>query len=179
MLLSIGFPYIIPKEIYNRHPIALNIHPTLLPHYRGPTTGAYIIMNNEKFSGSTIHLMNEKVDSGPIISQFKISLTSFDTIRSMQRKVYDAEPFLLLDAIKRLDQGFKPQPQNEFKATYYSKKRLPKDSQINPEKTLNQLFNEIRACDPDDFPAFFFYEGQKVCIRLWRPEKSKDEDDMI
>jgi hypothetical protein len=42
-----------------------------------------------------------------------------------------------------------------------------------------ELWNEIRACDPDDYPAFFVIHGQKVCIRLWRPEKPEDEFDLI
>lgn len=178
-LLSIGFPFIIESEIFERHPLALNIHPTLLPKYRGPTSGAYILINRESYAGSTVHLLIEDVDQGAIVAQSKVALTPFDTLRSMQRKVYDTEPSLIIDAIKRLDRGDCLIEQDEAKASIYPRVRKPIDSIIDPTKSLIDLVDEIRACDPEDFPAYFVHHGEKVCIRLWRPEKPLDEGDLI
>jgi methionyl-tRNA formyltransferase len=85
---------------------------------------------------------------------------------------------LLIDALQLMDTpGFEPMQQDESQATIYPKKRRPEDSEIDPNKSLVELFDTIRACDPQDFPAFFFIEGQRVCIRLWRPERPVEEDD--
>jgi hypothetical protein len=46
-------------------------------------------------------------------------------------------------------------------------------------KPLRELYNEIRACDAAGYPAYFFVEGEKVCIKLWRPCKPAGEGDMI
>jgi methionyl-tRNA formyltransferase len=158
---------------------ALNIHPTLLPKYRGPTTGAYILINNESESGSTIHFLEEEADKGDIVLQSRVVLNPFDTPRSLQRKVYETEPSLIIDALHNLDLGAIPYQQDEGIATSYPKKRKPEDSKIDPTKSLLDLFNEIRACDPLDYPAYFEYLGQKVCIKLWRPEKSEEQNDEI
>ncbi len=178
VLLSVGFPYIIPSRILYRHKWRLNIHPTLLPKYKGPTSAAYILINGETRSGSTVHIMEDEVDSGAIVCQSVVEVDPFDTVRSLQRKVYATEPELIIEAVKRLDSGAPLIYQNVSEGTIY-KKRVPADSEIDPKKSLVDLFNYIRACDPDEFPAFFYWKGQKVCIRLWRPNKGPDEEDMI
>lgn len=180
VLLSIGFPFLLPAALLARHPLALNVHPTLLPAYRGPTSGAYILLNGERASGSTVHLIEAEVDSGDIVAQSRVELTRFDTIRSLQRKVYATEPGLLLRALDHLDAGEIPRRQDASLASLYPKKRTPEDSRVDPSRPLLELYDAIRACDPDDFPAFFEIEGQKVCIRLWRPDRPpEDGPDMI
>lgn len=178
-LLSIGFPYLIPHDAYSRFQPALNVHPTLLPKYRGPTTGAHIILNGERESGSTVHHITDEMDRGDVVAQSRISIGTFDTIRSMQRKVYESEPDLVLMALACVESGKSPEPQNEALASEYPKRRRPEDSEIDPRKPLLDLINEIRASDADDFPAFFYYNGEKVCIRLWRPEKDASSYDEI
>lgn len=179
-LLSIGFPYLVSPEILSLFKTSLNVHPTLLPHYRGPTTAAYIIINGETEAGSTVHLMDSGMDTGDIVLQRKVGLTRFDTIRSLQRKVYALEPDLVVDALNRLETpGYTPVPQDEPRATVYPAKRKPKDSEIDPARPLIALYDTIRACDPDEFPAYFYVEGQKVCIRLWRPERPADDPDTL
>ncbi|MEO5328831.1 MAG: hypothetical protein H7829_11380 [Magnetococcus sp. THC-1_WYH] len=178
-LLSIGFPYLIPIELLMFFQPALNVHPTQLPRYRGPTTGAYILMNNERESGSTVHYMTEQMDRGDIVVQSQVALTPFETIRSLQRKVYSREPDLVMEALTALENGTEVQSQDENLASEFPKKRTPADSEIDPTRPLNELFDQIRACDPNEFPAFFMRHGQKICVRLWRPEKTEEEYDEI
>ena len=180
-LLSVGFPFLLSQEMLGLFPLCLNVHPTLLPRYRGPASGAYILINHEHESGSTVHLIDGGMDTGPIVLQYRVPLTPFDTIRSLQRKVYSIEPKLVADALVALDTpGFALVPQDETQATAYHEKRRPKDSEIDPHKSVLELFDFIRACDPDEFPAFFFAAGQRVCIRLWRPEREPgDDNDML
>jgi len=168
-LLSVGFPYIIPEQLLQIYKIALNIHPAPLPKYRGPTTGAYLLINNEKFSGATVHLMTGGADMGPIVRQSKVVVGPFDTVRSVQRKVYESEPNLLIAALKDLDAGVEPIAQDENRAFAFLRRRTPDDSQIDPALPLQDLINQIRACDPEEFPAYFIYYGEKVCIKFWRP----------
>ena len=178
-LLSIGFPYILPKELLSNFHPAINIHPTLLPRYRGATTGAYILINNERESGSSVHFLTEHMDRGDIIKQSRVEISPFDTIRSVQRKVYEREPQLLIDALDALERGVKASPQDENCASEYPQKRTPADSEIDPSIPLVNLINQIRACDPDNFPAYFMFNGEKVCIKLWRPEKPAEDFDLI
>jgi methionyl-tRNA formyltransferase len=178
-LLSIGFPYLLAGECLARHPIAINVHPTLLPAYRGPTSGAYILINAERETGATVHIMEEGADRGNILSQVRVELSPFDTLRSMQRKTYAAEGEALIAAAELLAEGGRGEAQNEAAASEFHALRKPEDSQLDANRPLADLVDEIRACDPDDFPAFFFHHGEKLCIRLWRPEKPEDEEDLL
>lgn len=181
ILVSCGYPYILDREDIALARYAINVHPTLLPKYRGYRSGPYVIINGETKTGVTIHFLTEEMDRGDIILQREIDLTLFDTPRSAYRKCQEIEPKALFDAIQLLKTDtFCAQPQNEADATEYNHLRTPIDSEIDPNKTLTDLYNEIRACDPDDYPAFFYVGGKKVCIRLWRPVRlSEDREDMI
>lgn len=176
LLLSIGFPHIVSEETFLSHPLAINIHPTLLPKYRGPTTGAYILQNNEKITGSSVHIMSKKADVGDILGQSVVKLNSFDTIKSMQKKVYTSEPTLVLSILKKLKKGIIPIKQNKRYSLTYNKVRKPQDSKIDIKKSMFNLINDIRACDPKKFPAYFIYKNQKVCIKLWRLKKNNEDE---
>ncbi len=69
----------------------LNIHPSLLPKYKGLNTHLKAIKNNEKFSGATIHKVNKKLDSGKIILQKKVKILKRDNVRSLQKKILKIE----------------------------------------------------------------------------------------
>ena len=178
-LLSVGFPYILPATALMRHPIAVNLHPTLLPKYRGPTSAAYILINDEKESGSTAHFMTADVDDGDIIAQRSFALTPFDTVRSVQRKSYALETALVNDLLEALHEGQCGTAQDASLASTYPKPRTPEDSRVDPTLPLVELVNAIRGCDPVNYPAFFEYHGEKMCIRLWRPEKPDEDEDCL
>ena len=79
--------------------IAINVHPTLLPKYRGYRSGPFILINGENESGVTIHKLVEEMDKGDIIKQKSFSITKFDTTKSVFRKAREIEPKLLYEAI--------------------------------------------------------------------------------
>jgi methionyl-tRNA formyltransferase len=178
-LICIGFPFKIPDFILGKYKVALNLHPTLLPKYRGPTSGAYILINNEEVTGSTVHFLTDDFDSGPIISQSKVLVSPFDTIRSMQRKVYETEPELLLNAISKIKNNELPLEQNHELASNFFIRRTPKDSEIDPNLPLTNLVNQIRANDPEHYPSFFYYLGEKMFIKVWREKKDPTEFDLL
>ena len=120
------------------------------------------------------------MDQGDIILQKEFPITSFDTTKSVFRKCLQIEPIVLYEAIQKLKEDSVIRiPQNEADVTEYTYVQTPKDSEIDRNKSLKELYNEIRACDPEDFPTFFYVEGQKVYIKLWRQNKLSEEEDMI
>ena len=80
----------------------LNIHPSLLPKYKGLNTHNRAIENKEKYSGATVHIVNEKLDSGKIILQKKIKILKSDSGKSLQKKVLKIEHTIYPKAIVRL-----------------------------------------------------------------------------
>ena len=180
VLISCGFPYMLDQSAIDSARYAINVHPTLLPEYRGYRSGPYIIMNGEKQTGVTVHFLTTEMDQGEIIAQTSFDVIPFDTTKSLFRKCQEIEPELIYSVLEQIRTGqVQVYPQDESRASVFSHIRTPEDSFIDWNKSLKELFNEIRACDPIDYPAFFFVDGQKVCIKLWRPEKPETDFDMI
>ncbi len=80
----------------------LNIHPSLLPKYKGLNTHARAIKNKDKYSGCTVHLVNAKLDSGKIILQKKIRVFKKDTVYKLKKRVQKQEYKLYPKAISKL-----------------------------------------------------------------------------
>ena len=80
----------------------LNIHPSLLPKYKGLNTHARAIKNKDKYSGCTVHLVNSKLDSGKIILQKKIKIYKKDTVFKLKKRVQKQEYKLYPKAISKL-----------------------------------------------------------------------------
>ncbi len=79
----------------------LNIHPSLLPKYKGLNTHKKVIKNKEKYSGSTVHLVNAKLDSGKIILQKKIKISKYENEKTLEKKILKIEHRLYPKAIKK------------------------------------------------------------------------------
>ena len=80
----------------------INIHPSLLPKYKGLNTHQRVLDNNEKFSGCTIHYVNPKLDSGKIILQKKVRIFKTDTINKLAKRILKQEHFLYPRALKKV-----------------------------------------------------------------------------
>tara|TARA_S200000501_G_scaffold367430_1_gene403741 strand:- start:600 stop:1184 length:585 start_codon:yes stop_codon:yes gene_type:complete len=80
----------------------INIHPSLLPKYKGLNTHQRALDNNEKFSGCTIHYVNSKLDSGKIILQKKVKILKNDTIDKLSKRILKQEHLLYPKALKKI-----------------------------------------------------------------------------
>ena len=98
-----GFMKILSKRfIKNFRGKILNIHPSLLPKYKGLNTHEKAIKNKDKFSGCTVHFVNSKLDSGKIINQKKVRIKKLDTPKSLAKKILIQEHKLYPAAIKKI-----------------------------------------------------------------------------
>ena len=80
----------------------LNIHPSLLPKFKGLNTHEKVINNNDKYSGCTVHYVNSKLDSGKIICQKKVKVKKNDTPISLAKRVLIQEHKLYPKAILKI-----------------------------------------------------------------------------
>ena len=98
-----GFMKILSKDfIIKFKGKILNIHPSLLPKYKGLNTHYRAIQNKERYSGCTVHLVNSKLDSGKIILQKKVKLSKKETPSSLQKKILKHEHILYPRAISKI-----------------------------------------------------------------------------
>ena len=80
----------------------LNIHPSLLPKYKGLNTHKKVIENNEKFSGCTVHFVNSKIDSGKIILQKKVKINKKENHKTLKKRILKQEHLLYPKALMKI-----------------------------------------------------------------------------
>jgi len=98
-----GFMTILSKNfIQNFKGKILNIHPSLLPKYKGLNTHKRVIENNEKFSGCTVHYVNASLDSGKIILQKRVRVKKNDTPKSLAKKILKQEHLIYPRSLLKL-----------------------------------------------------------------------------
>ncbi|OGG80033.1 hypothetical protein A3A39_03000 [Candidatus Kaiserbacteria bacterium RIFCSPLOWO2_01_FULL_54_13] len=134
IIFCIGSMQLIPKEVLAIPPLGVvNIHPALLPKYRGRYSTAHAIFNGEKETGATLHFMDERIDSGPIIMQEAFPIGNEDTARVVYDKFTEVGTALFKRFVESLKRGeeIASTPQDESKATYYPK-GLPSGGKMDP-----------------------------------------------
>ena len=80
----------------------LNIHPSLLPKYKGLNTHIRALANNEKFSGCTVHFVNNRLDSGKIIMQKRVKIYKSDNPKTLAKRILRQEHLIYPKAIKKI-----------------------------------------------------------------------------
>ena len=98
-----GFMKILSPNFIKRFKgIILNIHPSLLPKYKGLNTHERVLQNKEKYSGCTVHYVNSRLDSGKIILQAKVKISKKETSSSLKKRILKQEHLLYRRAIKKV-----------------------------------------------------------------------------
>lgn len=154
----------LPKKILNlpKHGI-LNIHPSLLPRLRGPSPVRSAILNNERGTGTTVIVLDEKMDHGPIITQDCVEINDKDwppLLPVLEEKLFRLGGKLLVKVMKDYIKGkVTPKPQDESKATYCEK--------IKKEDGLVDLLKDspkkiyIKYCALYGWPGIYFIKNGK------------------
>ena len=99
---------------------AINLHPSLLPRYRGPVPYYWVLANGEERTGLTIHCLDAGLDSGAILSQHEITIHPGDDEASLRRRTVAAAPGLLAQTVADVLAGrIQPEAQDESQASYF------------------------------------------------------------
>lgn len=151
LIVVSSFNQIIPKSIISLPKFGvINIHPSLLPRYRGPTPTVWTLMNGETETGVTAHFIeNDKIDSGRIIVQRRIRINASDNDGILRHKLARLSEKVLMEALRTIlikeKKAFAVQ--DEDKATFYPKYKLS-DSELDINKPLKAIVNKIKAMTP-------------------------------
>jgi len=151
VMFSLYYRYIIPGHILKILPMGgINLHPALLPKYRGCFSVPWAIINGEEYTGFTYHYMIEEVDAGPIVLQERVRIKPDDTAYSLYHRIIDVAMSRFKDVLRLVvEERYKGKPQKGI-ALYYPR-QIPYDGYIDP--TWDEKFIErfIRAMY---FPPF-------------------------
>jgi len=146
LIILAAYGQIIPREILDIPKFgALNIHPSLLPTYRGASPIQAAILNGDKETGVTIILMDEEMDHGDIISNFKFLISNKITYKELEEKLAGASADLLIKILPDWITGkIKPREQDHSKATF-CKIIKKEDGRIDWSKSAIEIERQIRA----------------------------------
>ncbi|MFV8226343.1 methionyl-tRNA formyltransferase [Christiangramia aquimixticola] len=165
VLVSVNYLFIIEEDLIKLpEKLAFNIHGSLLPKYRGRTPHVWAIINNEKVTGITAHIIDSGCDTGDIIEQIEVEIDVNDTGATILKK-YEKLYIPLIDSVllKVKDNKLQFISQDTEKASFFGK-RNPEDGKINWEWQKERIWNWVRA-QAHPYPgAFAYYHTEKVII---------------
>ncbi len=126
----------------------LNVHPSLLPGFRGPSPVQQAILDGVDETGVTVMLLDAGMDTGPVLSQQRLRLNGNETAAALTARLFEMGARLLVDTLDRHGRGEAgPQPQDGAKATV-TKLLSREDGEIDWSKTARQIARRVRAYDP-------------------------------
>ena len=106
LIILSGFMRFLSSRFVDQYPNKIiNIHPSLLPKYKGLNTHQRVLKHGETTHGTTVHFVNKFLDSGKIIAQKSIEISQDDTIESLERRIKQIEHVFYPDIIKQLCKG--------------------------------------------------------------------------
>ena len=142
---------------------SINLHASLLPHYRGAAPIQRAIMNGERETGLTTFIIRRLVDTGSILMQMKVSINDSDTFGTLSEKMSKKGADLLLKTLNRLrDNSLFPQEQDHSNATSAPKIK-ESDSCIDWGQPAEIIHNQIRGLAPKP-AAFTYFNGMRLKI---------------
>ena len=126
----------------------LNVHPSLLPKYRGPSPVASAILSGDAVTGVTIMQIDEGMDSGPIVAQRETPIGPDETTQDLTTRLFEIGSALLVEVLPRWERGeLQARPQDHSRATVTS--RLSKeDGAIDWSRSAERIAREVRAYHP-------------------------------
>lgn len=152
----------------------VNIHPSLLPKYRGPNPYLQTILNGEEYSGVTLHLVDKGYDTGAILAQEKIKIKQDDTSKELKERTVATARKLVTELLTDLNTKIvTPIPQNEKNATYYKNISGNEKMLDFTKQTSEEISRTIRALHPF-LPTYINYGKRFFIVNPYKFEILND-----
>jgi len=174
LIVVFAYGKILPKEVLEIPPYGCwNVHLSLLPKYRGASPVQWALLQGEKETGVTIMLMDEGMDTGPILLQKKLPIEEEDNLPSLLEKLSKLSVSALDEALRLFKEGkLEPKPQPE-EGVSYAPLIKKEDGYVSFEEEAEVIFRKIKAFYP--WPGVFTkFRGKLLKIHKARvlPEES-------
>ena len=145
LIISAHFQRILPRELFSKARLgAVNLHPSLLPKYRGMSPQHWPIVLGEVETGVTVHLIDEGVDTGNILRQESIVLKCDTYIHELQKMLLTVYQTIMVDAVGQLIRGDRGCVQSSVDVPYFGK-LTEEDVEISLDAGVNKAYGMIRA----------------------------------
>lgn len=166
VIVTVAYGKILPRSILSLPKYGcINLHPSLLPKYRGaaPIEGA--IIGGEKETGVTIYIMDEGLDTGDIILQRRITIPQEENSGELSERLAEAGANLLVTTLTQIEQGTATRTPQDHNIHTMTRPIISNDCLINWEWPAEKVANLVRALSPK-IGAHTFLKG--VRIKIWR-----------
>jgi len=164
-IFSFYYRQMIPELILHLAKIVpLNMHGSLLPHYRGRVPINWAVLHGETKTGATLHIMEAKPDAGDIVHQKNVPILPDETAYEVFLKVAEIAKVNLTEMIPNLLQGNVPRRPNRLQEGSYFGARKPADGLIDWQWDAQRVYNLVRAVAPPYPGAFTSIHGKQFMI---------------
>jgi methionyl-tRNA formyltransferase len=164
VIVVVAFGQLVPPGVLELAPHGcLNVHPSLLPSYRGAAPIPAAILAGDPVTGVTVMRMDEGLDTGPILAQIECTISPNDTTASLATRLADLAAQLLLETLPRWTSGeLQAQVQDDELATYFGP-LTKEDGHLDWTRSAERLDRQVRACNP--WPgAYTTWRGQRLKV---------------
>lgn len=160
----VAYGLILPQEILNAPKFGcVNVHPSLLPRWRGPSPIQYTLLHGDKEIGMTIIKMDAGIDSGDIILQQKFTLQNSDNYGNLAPKLAQLGGNMMIEALKKLRDKKAVLTKQDAAIATFSKKLEKAESEINFNLDAEEILHKIRALS-GSLTAYFKLQDEMIKI---------------
>lgn len=174
LVCVVSYGVILPKSFLRIPPLGcINVHPSMLPKYRGSAPIQWAVLNGDKTTGVTIMYLNEKMDAGDIIIQKEVEIGEDETSGELWNRLSKIGAELLEDTVKNISNGIIkriPQPEEFTLAPMLDREMSKIDWKVRKTADIKNL---VRGLNPI-MGAYSFLEGKKV--KFWKVQKIENEE---
>lgn len=162
VIVVAAFGKILPAEVLALPKFGcINVHPSLLPRHRGPSPVAAAILNGDETTGVTIMLLDEGVDSGPILSQQEVPILEDDTTGSLTARLAEIGARLLTETLPLWIEGkIIPESQDESQASY-SRPIGKEAGKVDWQLPAVEIWRRVRAFEPSP-GSYTWWKGKRL-----------------
>ena len=165
LALGSGVYDILKKEILNIPKYGIyGIHESLLPEGKGHAPLHWTILSGKKILTFTLFKMAEKIDTGSLVCHYNKVIDPLDTIYELERKRIEGIKKCSHIFFEELSQGIVVLREQTGMSTY-NPKRTKESSMLDANKPLIELWDQIRVCHNEEYPAYFEHNGKKIYLR--------------
>ncbi len=169
VLVNVAYGMKLPPEILEYPPLGcINLHPSLLPAYRGADPIRRAIMAGEEETGVTVIYMTGELDAGEIILQETTRIAAGETHGSLQQRLARQGAELLISALKLLAQGQAPRHRQDGEKATYAPPLTAEDEHIDWSKPAEEIDRQIRGLEPSP-GAYTWLQGKRLKLRKGVP----------
>ncbi|WP_051453554.1 methionyl-tRNA formyltransferase [Hippea sp. KM1] len=171
LFVVVSYGKFIPNEMLKLPKMSINIHPSILPKYRGPSPINYALLNGDEYTGVSLIDVIDRMDAGDVYMQWIERIDPNDNYETLHNRLSEIGARMILCALENID-SLKPRPQDESLATY-TKIIKKEDGKIDFEnETAREIVNKIRAFYV--WPTAYFYLDGKL-FKIFEAEEVKTD----